>query len=105
MSDRLYEIFTVMFQSRFGVPYRKTTQDFVQLARLLEAAPDFEERYWSEAARNFFGSSLGKFTLADLASRVEVFHDGKLDRYNKPFNSLVEGNEAALDSWLGKDTE
>ena|SRR5215471_3307839 len=102
-SDRFYEQFTVDFQMYFGIPYRRQTGDFVQLARLLGAAPEISAEYWVRAVRNFLRSQMGKYTLADLCTRIEVFHKGRLDRYGKPFNSLHEGNAAALTDWMEKE--
>ena len=102
--DPEYETFAAAFLERFQVPYRKQTADFVQLARLRRATR-LEPGYWADACLNYVTTPMGKYSLADLATRVEVFAQGRLDQYNKPANALYQFNLAEGAAWLQRNKE
>lgn len=88
--DEAFETFSSEFVEHRKTPYRASKGDFVQLAALKKAfactngsaPPD-----WSAAIHNYLASPMGKYTLADLCSRFDVFKAGKLDRFGKPEGS------------------
>ena len=91
--DPIYEIFAVQFQQAKGMPYLNKKPDFVQLAELRKkcAATGWEltaERF-SKAAKNYFESELGAYTLAHLAANFSTFFNSALDRFGKP---IQKGN-------------
>jgi uncharacterized protein YdaU (DUF1376 family) len=84
--DLIFEKWREEFLEHRHMDYRHTKGDFVQLAGLKKALglngsipKDFEV-----TVHNYFGSKLGKFTLADFCSRYDVFMQGPLDKYGKP---------------------
>ena len=86
--DPIYEIFAVQFQQAKGMPYLNKKPDFVQLAELRKkcAATGWEltaERF-SKAAKNYFDSEFGAYTLAHLAANFSTFFNSALDRFGKP---------------------
>jgi hypothetical protein len=77
------------------VPYDFKTQDFVILARLRKSfkiGTKETPEGWEESIVNYFGSALGKWTIADLANRYQVFRNSAVDRYGKPINHVNGGN-------------
>ena len=82
--DEAYEIFCSEFAEHRGIPYRGSKGDFVQLAALKKAFGTMVPPEWSEAIHNYFSSPQGKYTLADVCCRFDVFKRGSLDRYGKP---------------------
>lgn len=86
--DEAYEIWCSEFAAQRGIPYQQGKKgDFVQLSHLREdlglkgkVTPD----RWLEAIHNYFKTPQGRYTLADLCCRFDVFMRGPLDRYNKP---------------------
>lgn len=77
------------------VPYAPEKKDWVQLARLRKAyhlSPGAAIPEWAEAVTNYFASPLSRYTLADLCCRYATFHEGPLDRFNKPVNHKENGN-------------
>jgi len=101
-SDQLCGMYETAFHFAFGIPYRRQAGDFVQLARLLRGAPEISDEFWSRAIGHYLTSPMSKYTLADLASRVEVFHRGRLDRYNKPVLAQVQENVQSLTDWINR---
>jgi hypothetical protein len=99
--DREFDTFAEAFNKRFGIAYRHQVQDFVQLHRLRKAVT-LEEAYWQRAVQNYLASPLGKYSVADLASRVEVFATGRLNGYNKPVDSLAMTNLAAIAEFIAE---
>lgn len=85
--DTAYELFASEFLEHRGIPYRSQKGDFVQLAGLRKALDcncKGMPAKWQDAIHNYLGSPSGKYTLADLCSRFDVFLSGKVDRYGKP---------------------
>lgn len=85
--DPAYETFCSEFVEHRGIPYRSKKPDFIHLADLrksLQCNNGDEPRDWSAAIHNYFASPQGKYTLADLCNRFDVFRLGRLDRYGKP---------------------
>jgi hypothetical protein len=99
--DREFDAFAEAFNKRFGIAYRHQVQDFVQLHRLRKAVT-LEETYWQRAVQNYLASPLGKYSVADLASRVEVFATSRLNGYNKPVDSLAMTNLAAIAEFIAE---
>jgi len=85
--DEAYELFASEFAKRRSTPYRPKKADWVQLADLRKslnltgrATPD----RWTDAVDNYLWTPSGKYSLADLCVRFDVFLQGPLDRYGKP---------------------
>lgn len=85
--DEAYETWSSEFIERRQCPYRHTKGDFVQLSTLRKAL-NLEARgvpdRWVDAVRNYLMTPQGKYTLADLCTRYDVFLRGALDRFSKP---------------------
>lgn len=88
--DEAYEIWCSEFAEHRQIAYRGKAGekgDFVQLAglrRQLEIGTREIPKNWKESIHNYFQTPQGKYTLADLCSRYDVFNLGALDRFNKP---------------------
>ena len=94
-TDEAYEIFRAEFEEHRHVPYQQNKADFVRLASLRKALGcngKGTPPAWVQAIHNYFESPQGKYSLSDLCSRFDVFHNGSLDRFGKPAN----GNTTAL---------
>lgn len=85
--DLAYEVFAEKFFSYRNIPYGRSTGDFVQLSKLrkqLQLGTKDIPGHWENAIDNYFQTPQGKYTLADLCVRYDVFLVGPLDRYGKP---------------------
>jgi hypothetical protein len=85
--DPAFEIFNIEFKEHRQIPYRSGKGDHVQLSALrrqLGIATKETPPSWTDAIHNFFATPLGKYTLADLCVRFDVFLKGPLDRFGKP---------------------
>lgn len=100
-TDSAFEIFKELFnQDREPARYQATPNDHVQLAKRRKSqgvgTRDSPPR-WAEAVRNYLATPQSKHTLADLASRYDVFVLHPLDRYGKPVGgrNVTESREQA----------
>ena len=87
LPDLAYETFAEEHLKRLGSPYQSTTGDFVRLAALrrqLSIPAKTAPEDWAKTVGHYLDSPMGKYSLADLASRYAVFRQGPLDRYGKP---------------------
>ena len=88
--DPWYVVFKNAHDEKFKAPYQHQKADFVKLASLKKSLSltngELPEK-WGTACVNFFGSPMGKYTLADLCCRFDVFSAGRLNQYGKPANS------------------
>ena len=87
--DLAYEHFAIEHRKMTGAAYVGKRGDFVRLAELRKAngiesklTPD----KWEDAVRNYFGSPLAQYTLADLCMKFPVFRNSSVDEYRKPVN-------------------
>ena len=113
--DAAYEVFCSEFAEHRNIPYRGCKGDFVQLAGLRQAlkCPALEApTNWQVAIHNYLATPQGKYTLADLCCRFDVFCRGRLDRFGKPdvpagksgtIPDLLERGKAAAERIWGKD--
>ena len=46
---------------------------------------------WGDAVRNYYGSPLSKYTMADMAVRYSVFKNSSLNNYKNPVNHVNSG--------------
>lgn len=83
--------FDEKYLALYGIPCAHAKKDFVQLAHLRSecagAKPDpweLTDERWRRAVDNYFASSLGSHTLADLCVRFGAFYRNALDRFGKP---------------------
>lgn len=103
--DEAYEGFTAAFQQYRGIPYRSVKGDFVELAGLrsrLHIANRKTPDRWEASIRNYLATPQGKYTLADLCSRFDVFMRGALDRFGKPIGENHGGQSDASNSGPAK---
>ncbi len=89
--DEAYEIWAERFQELRKVRYGSKAADFVWLAKLrkqLQLDGRGTPPGWQIAIDNYLATPQGKYTLADLCSRYDVFLADRLDRFGKPEGSM-----------------
>jgi hypothetical protein len=92
--DVSYDEFAAEFKKRNGFEYGSTKGDFIRLADLRKrfgipshsAIPN-----WARAIGNYFNTGLSRYSVADLATRFDVFVRSELNDYNKPVNHVRAG--------------
>lgn len=110
--DEAYEIFKRHFDKlRAPAKYGRHRPDFVNLAKLrkdMGLQPSELPPRWDLACRNYLLSPLGKYSLADLAVRYDVFVRSPLDRYGKPLAKQKSNHSkvvAETSSYLTRDAK
>jgi hypothetical protein len=101
--DRAATAFCDAFCAVRGIPYAVRTADCVQLANLRKAMrvpPGGIPDGWALAVANYLGTPQGKYTLADLVCRYDVFRRSPLDRYGKPLD-YVQPSPRNPDLYVG----
>jgi len=91
-----------------AVPYVAKDGDFVQLVSLRKAygiGTRDTPPGWVPAVENYFRSSLGKNSIADLVVRYSVFHNSPVDGFNKPINHQNRGNGNGTNSKTDRNAE
>jgi hypothetical protein len=86
-SDHAVVQFASRFEEERGIPYAFGAGDYVQLLNLrnrlgLEKGECPEG--WETACINYLASAFGRYTMADMCSRYDVFLKTPLDRFNRP---------------------
>lgn len=83
--------FDEKYRALYGIPCSHAKKDFVQLAHFRKtcesAKPEpweLTDERWRRGVDNYFASSLGNHTLADLCVRFGTFYRNALDRFGKP---------------------
>lgn len=85
--DEAYELWATAFERARKVGYGRTDNDFIKLTDLrkrLKIGTKETPNGWKHAIVNYLQSPSGKFTLADMCQRYDVFLNGKLNEYGKP---------------------
>jgi hypothetical protein len=95
VADPSFIEFSEAFRKARKVRYGHTRADFVCLSNLrrrigIEIQAPIPD--WSRAVTNYLNTGLSKYTIADLATRFDVFVHSALDRYNKPTKGTNGGD-------------
>lgn len=97
--DLAYELFASAFLRDRKLQYRHQKADFIQLSMLRQAMEIDAKaipKGWEAALVNYFASDLGRFTLADLCARYDVFLAGPIDRFNRPWQKKHHASDFGL---------
>jgi len=93
--DPYSELFEVLYEQSYGLPYPRKQADYVQLARTRKQyTQQLTVADWQLACTHYFESPLGCHTLADLATRYPTFRRYALDRFGKPDASAQPRKES-----------